>query len=333
MLVSTNTAKRIEALVSLGKYITENNGDWNNVIDKAVQANPWFTKEHVTIASKNIANNMLQQHQLESWIKSYEPVITPKTIGIVMAGNIPLVGFHDLICGYLSGHNLKLKLSAKDTLLIEYIIRFLVDQQPEFKEQIKVEDRINGCDGYIATGSNNTSRYFEDYFGKYPNIIRKNRTSVAILTGNESEEDLSLLADDIYLYFGLGCRNVTQICVPENYNFEVFLQIMDKYAHYAMFHKYKNNYDYHLALYLLNKIPYMSNSSLLMVENELPFSAVSVLHYKKYSNINILKDELKSNESIQTIVCKDFTPFGSAQQPSLIDYADGIDTMTFLTSI
>jgi hypothetical protein len=252
-----------------------------------------------------------------------------------MAGNIPLVGFHDFLCGFVSGHRLLIRQSSKDDILLKYLILKLGEWEPEVLEQVTIAERLNNCDAYIATGSNNTARYFEQYFGKYPHIIRKNRTSVAILDGTETDEELALLADDVYLYYGLGCRNVTQVCVPRDYNFERLLNVFNKHNDYADLNKYKNNYDYHLAIYLLNRIPYMSNESLLMVENLMPFSAVSVLHYRYYDNKEELTDVLMHSEEIQAVIGKGdgMVPFGESQKPALSEYADGVDTMAFLCGL
>jgi hypothetical protein len=203
----------------------------------------------------------------------------------------------------------------------------------EVKQQIQIAERLNGCDAYIATGSNNTARYFEQYFGKYPHIIRKNRTSVAILDGTETDEELQSLADDIFSYFGLGCRNVTQLCVPEGYDLNNLMQYFKKYEELIHHNKYKNNFDYYLAIYLLNRVSYISNDAVLLIENEIPFSVVSVLHYRYYNNKEQIIRELQKSDDIQTIVGKGFTPFGTSQRPSLSEYADGVDTMTFLCSV
>jgi hypothetical protein len=270
---------------------------------------------------------------LENWTKQYPKIVSQKKVGMVMAGNIPLVGFHDFLCGFVSGHQLCLKLSSKDEVLLKHLIAKLTEWESEVANEVTIAEQIKNCDAYIATGSNNTSRYFEQYFGKYPHIIRKNRTSVAVLEGNETDEELTLLAKDVFAYFGLGCRNVTQVCVPGGYDFEKLLNIFSNYQDLMLHHKYKNNYDYYLAIYLLNKVPYLTNSSLLLLENSLPFSAVAVLHYRIYGQQENLAEELKNSNEIQTIVGHSFTPFGSAQQPSLTDYADGLDTMHFLCNL
>lgn len=333
MNTNLDLATRIDLLVSLGEYMTAGGEEWDNIKFRAAQANAWFTEEHIDLAIANIASQLLQRTALEQWTANYTLPNLPKLVGIVMAGNIPLVGFHDFLCGFVSGHKLALKLSSKDDVLLKHLIAKLTEWNPAVAEQVNVAERLNNCDAYIATGSNNTARYFEQYFGKYPNIIRKNRTSVAVLDGTETAEELRLLADDVYLYYGLGCRNVTQVYVPHNYDFATLLQAFNVHNKYADLNKYKNNYDYHLAIYLLNRIPYMSNESLLMVENDMPFSAVSVLHYKHYDNKEQLATQLKNNTDIQTIIGHDYIPFGDAQKPGLADYADGVDTMGFLCSL
>jgi hypothetical protein len=203
----------------------------------------------------------------------------------------------------------------------------------EVTNYISFAEKLTGCDAYIATGSNNTGRYFRYYFGKYPNIIRNNRTSVAILNGDETAEELVELADDIQLYFGLGCRNITKIYVPEAYNFEPLLNALRKYNHYSDFHKYRNNYDYQLALLMMGSKFYMTNESIIFSENKSLFSAVSHVHYETYSDKESVLNTLTGNEEVQCIVGKGFTPFGHAQKPSLNDYADGVDTMKFLLAL
>jgi hypothetical protein len=320
-------------MLKLGEYMLSYNEVWRQVQQRAVSANPWFTAESVAMAVSNIATVFLQQENLEKWAASYKISETSKTIGIVMAGNIPLVGFHDLLCGFISGHKLLIKPSSKDEVLMRHLVNKLAEWEPSVTEQIQFAETLKNCDAYIATGSNNTARYFEQYFGKYPHIIRRNRTSVALLDGTETDEELNHLAEDIFTYFGLGCRNVTQVCVPEGYNFEKLLSVLSNHDGLMNFHKYKNNYDYHLAIYLLNKIPYLTNDSILMVENSLPFASVSVLHYRFYKDKKQMLDELRSSADIQYIVGHDAGSFGSSQKPGLFDYADGVDVMQFLSTL
>ena len=331
--VMKNIAHKINLLEKLGQYMLSEEESWLAAKDAAVHNNAWFTPEHIEIAARNIANFYLQKAQLDDWMANYTPAATPKKVGIVMAGNIPLVGFHDLLCGYLSGHRVVLKLSSKDEQLIKGLLRKMIELDETIAEQIQISEMLKGCDAYIATGSNNSARYFEQYFQKWPHIIRRNRTSVAVLDGTETHEELLLLAKDIFTYFGLGCRNVTQVCVPKGYNFTPLMEVFDNYQSLIHHNKYSNNYDYQLAIYLLNLVPYLTNGSVLLVENEIPFSAVAVLHYRYYDDREPLVDALQHNADIQAIVGHGLLPFGAAQTPSLMDYADGVDTMAFLCSL
>ena len=330
-MISLNS--RIGLLEELGKYILSDDIRWRETKERAATNNTWFTPAQIALATTNIATEFLQKDKLEQWVAQYPMPKEQKQVGVVMAGNIPLVGFHDFLCGFVSGHKLLLKLSSKDTVLITHLIHKLSEWEPQVLEQVRVSEMLKDCDAYIATGSNNTSRYFEQYFAKYPHIIRKNRTSVAVLNGNETDEELAKLAEDVFTYFGLGCRNVTQVCVPTGYDFTKLLEVFQRYDDIIHHNKYKNNYDYQLAVYLLNRVPYLTNSSILLIENALPFSAVSVLHYRYYDNEQELTKELQTSDDIQCIVGNDFTPFGAAQLPALNDYADGVDTMAFLCSL
>ena len=325
--------KRVDLLVRLGKYMLSDSEQWLEIQEKATYANAWFTPEHIGIAISNITSELLDKNKLHTWLKEYTLPQESRKVGIVMAGNIPLVGFHDFLCGFITGHQLYLKLSSKDDILLKHLIDQLIAWEPEIGQQVHIAEQLKNCEAYIATGSNNTARYFEQYFGKYPNIIRKNRTSVAILEGDETEEELTELGKDVFTYFGLGCRNVTQVCVPKGYDFTSLLEAFKPFTASIHHNKYKNNYDYHLAIYLLNKVPYLTNDSILLVENELPFSPVSVLHYRYYDDLNDLVHELQAGQNIQTIVGRGFTPFGDAQRPSLNEYADGVDTMAFLCNL
>lgn len=325
--------ERTALLCQLGEYMLSDNANWDAAKQRAINANAWFTRGSVNIAIKNIASAFLQKQKLEQWISGYNPTQSPKTIGVVMAGNIPLVGFHDFLCVFMSGHNLKMKLSSKDEVLMKHLVDMLVTWEPALLQHIIISEMLKNCDAYIATGSNNTARYFEAYFGKYPNIIRKNRTSVAVLDGSESKEELQLLAKDVFTYFGLGCRNVTQVCVPQGYDFSKLMEIFSLHGDMANHNKYKNNYDYYLAIYMLNRVPYLDNESILLTESEIPFSAVGVMHYRYYTDKNALFTELEQNEHIQCIVGKGAIPFGDSQTPGLEDYADGVNTMTFLAAL
>ncbi len=328
--------ERIHLLTRLGAYIKTGDDFFELVKNKAGVQNPWFTIPFINLALENIADNFLQQEKLAGWVGDYkvpEESNVDKTIGIVMAGNIPLVGFHDLICVFVSGFKCAVKLSSKDDVLIKHFVDKMKEWDVEVQNYIFFEEQLKGCDAYIATGGNNSGRYFEYYFGRYPHIIRRNRTSVAILDGSETDAELNLLADDIQLYFGLGCRNVTKLFVPKGYDFVPLLNALKKYDYLADFHKYKHNFDYHLTLLIMNNKFYMTNESVILTENDSPFSPVSQVHYAYYDDKKQEVDRLKNDESIQCLVGKGLMEFGQAQIPSLYDYADGIDTMRFLLKL
>jgi len=325
---------RIELLLKLSDYLQNNNQELQSIKERAYYENGWFVPEFVDLAMHNIITQFLQKDKLESWIKHYrlDDHIGGKNIGIVMAGNIPLVGFNDFLCVFISGHKQTIKLSSKDSVLIKHFVEKMKEWNEDCETLIQFAEMLKGCDAYIATGSSNSGRYFEQYFGKYPNIIRRNRTSVAVLTGNETTEELEKLADDVHIYFGLGCRNVTKIFIPKETDFVAILRAFDKYTYFSDHNKYKNNYDFQLSLALLNNIYYMTNEATLLIENEQIFSAISQLNYSFYNKIDDL-NVLKNNTDIQCIVGQNFIPFGKAQQPSLFDYADGVDTMEFLLGL
>ncbi len=328
--------ERLALMIRLGKYMlhTEEEG-LAAIIQKAHDHNKWFIPEFTKIALRNIAINLLDEKKLKEWVKHYhlDNNISSHKVGIVMAGNIPLVGFHDFLCTFIAGQKAVIKCSSKDDQLLPFLIKILTEWDSRMSNYVSFEVMLKNCEAYIATGSNNSSRYFHYYFGKYPSIIRKNKTSVAVLTGKETEDQLSALADDVYLYFGLGCRNVTKIFVPGGYDFIPLLKGFEKYNYLADFSMYQNNYDYNLALLIMNNKIYMSNKSIILTESDSVFSPVSQLHYSFYDPGDPPQQSLLENENIQCIVGDSFIPFSLAQQPELFDYADGVDTMAFLLSL
>lgn len=306
-------------------------------IVQAQNKNAWFLKSNSINALKEVCN-LLESNSLNKLLKAYveleKELVAPKVIGIVMAGNIPLVGFHDLLFVLVSGHKAKVRLSSDDSVLIPTITEILFEMHPEFKNQVEFVSQLSGMDAVIATGSNNTARYFDYYFGKYPSLIRKNRNSVAVLNGNESDQELTQLGHDIFDYFGLGCRNVSKLYVPEGYSFNQFFAALEVFSPIMEHNKFMNNYDYHRALFLLDGIPFLTNNFLIVRENEAYATPVSVLHYEYYSSLNELELKLASDkELIQCRVGVNGLPFGSAQQPDILDYADGVDTMKWLLSL
>ena len=299
----------------------------------AYNQNSWFLPDFIEKAISQIAHQFLTKEALMEWTAAYPQIadnMTHKKVGIVMAGNIPFVGFHDLLSTLIAGHTAVVKLSSKDTVGMEYIIHTLIEIEPRWQDHIIVQSHLKDCDAYIATGSNNTSRYFEQYFGKYPHIIRSNKTSIAILDGGESAADLNLLADDMMLYFGRGCRNVTQVWVPEGYDFIPLLNALKKYNYIIDEHKYRHNYDYQLALLMMTRQFYMDTNAILLSENPSPFAAIAQIHYQFYTPSQA---PIVNPAEIQCIVGKGGLSFGSLQKPSLQQYADGVDTLAFLTGL
>ena len=328
--------ERINLMAQLGQYMLSEEDDWIAIKERAFRENQWFIPEFIDRSVKSIAENFLNPTFLQDWANQYripDRQLSPKTVGLVMAGNIPLVGFHDFLCVFMSGHQAVIKTSSKDELLIKHLIKKLYEWEVTIQNNISFAERLNGCDAYIATGSNNSGRYFEYYFGRYPHIIRRNRTSVAILDTTETPVELEALADDIQLYFGLGCRNVTQLYVPKDYDFIPLLNALRKYEHFMDFHKYKHNFDYHLALLIMGNRSYMPPAPVILTENTSPFSPVSQVHYGFYEEKQQVINSLQNNPDIQCVTGHGFIPFGMAQSPSLMDYADGVDTMAFLTGL
>ena len=348
--------KQIRALSKLGEILTNPDPEHfkhvatdlnklNETVRHVHHNNGWFTESNVSFALKALGRS-LNIFDLEKWTKKYsKSLFKPKRInkiGIIMAGNIPLVGFHDYICGLISGHKIKIKLSSNDNVLLPLIHTLLVKIEPDFKDMITFEEgTISDFDAIIATGSNNTSRYFEYYFGKYPHLIRKNRNSVAVLTGEESFDELKGVCEDIFRYFGLGCRNVSKLFVPENYNFNKFFLVAKNFADLINHNKYKNNYDYNKAVYLVNKVTHLDNGFIILKEDEKFSSPVAVVFYEYYQNIDqVSKILITNSEKIQCIVSTDpiirhkmnVKP-GKTQEPALWDYADDIDTLAFLLNL
>ncbi len=319
---------------------------WYKGLDAIVQGqvsfNSWFTKESVNRALKEWSN-VLTESNLQSWLDAYPELKESKTkwVAVVMAGNIPMVGFHDALCVLMSGNNLVMKPSSDDKHLIPYLLHFLEEHSPELKNCTRIADgKMTDFDAVIATGSTNSTRYFEYYFGKYPSLIRKGRTSVAVLDGSESDEDCANLADDILAFYGLGCRSVTKVYLPQNFDlnrlFKAFFSFQDIANHKA----YADNYDYHRSLYMLNKIPFLENGFFIVREEESLHSPVSVLHYSYCDTIETVQSELVSKEKEIQLIIGGSIPwfprtdsFGKAQSPKLNDYADGVDTMKFLADL
>lgn len=339
----TDNAKinnRVEVWASIGKDILSGSLSFEKEIQQSIRQNPWFTGESIRRSLYSIAENYLERNMLCRWLANYDFFPdSGKVVGLVLAGNIPLVGFHDVLCVTLTGHPARIKLSEKDQYLFPALVSEYFSRLGE-PSTIEFVERLQNYDAVIATGSNNTSRYFEQYFSHVPHIIRKNRSGVAILTGNETAEELKRLGVDVFTYFGLGCRNVSKIWVPEDYQFDRLFESWEGYREELFNHnKYKNNFDYYYSIFLLNREDFLTNDFVLLRKNPSIASPIAVLHYERYSDRAAAEENLlQHSDQIQVVVRSDISDtkkfksygFGQAQSPGLMDYADDVDTMEFL---
>jgi hypothetical protein len=337
-----NLEERIKSFALLGEILkkalenpsAEYSDRIRTLIDKQQLNNPWFTPENTRMAISAIANELTEENLLK-WTSIYPGLKVnsfPLKAGVIMAGNIPLAGFHDFLSVLISGNNLISKTSSKDSELIIRISDILCSVNPGFRDRIKfTEGTLSDFDLVIATGSNNSSRYFEYYFGKYPNIIRKNRNSISIIEGDETEAELEALGTDVFSYFGLGCRSVSKLYIPKGYDLSIFSRAWDAFNGIINHTKYANNYDFNKAVYLVNKEKFHDTGYLLLKEDSALSSPVSVLHYEYFDSLTDVKQQAELlRERIQCITGRHYTPFGKSQAPHLWDYADGIDTLEFL---
>ncbi|MFZ1702991.1 MAG: acyl-CoA reductase [Saprospiraceae bacterium] len=334
-------SKKIEILSTLGDKLQEM--DLSPVIQKAYSQNPWFTPENIQLSFQSIITQFLQREKLTKWVQSY-PISNQQhvhKIGMVLAGNIPMVGFHDILCTFITNNVSVIKYSSKDDILIPFIIELLNNLDAKTKPYFERVERLSGMDAIIATGSNNSAQHFSYYFKNYPYIIRKNRNGIAILDGNESVKELTLLGNDIFHYFGLGCRSISKLYLPAEYNIPSLLSTFDPWSELTFHHKYKNNLDYNHALFLLNKQEFLHHDALLLLESHNIASRIGCVHYEYYENQASLEEKLSLvNEEIQCIVSNTqnytkfpLTPFGQTQFPAVDTYADGVDTLSFLLQI
>lgn len=329
--------ERIQHLDRCGQAFIQQLAEDDALMEMAKAENPWFTKEHILKAARAVVDEYCAKSKVQSWISDYSvsEKESDKVVGLVLAGNIPLVGIHDVICVYLAGHKAQVKLSSKDRILMKAFIKKLSTD-----DRIACVDRLTDMDAVIATGSNNTSRYFHQYFEQYPHIIRGSRNSVAVLDGSEDQEDIVAIGHDVFDHFGMGCRSVSKIFVPRGYDVTILLELWHEHFKEAVLHnKYKNNFDYYMATLLLGKEKFLNSGSLIIVEHPSIASRIATLHYEYYDDINSVTNRLQQdNEAIQCIVSRhELTDLetvlpGQAQQPSMGDYADGVDTMNFLTT-
>lgn len=303
-------------------------------IERQKNYNGWFTKKAVQFSLASHAK-MLNQDTLQSFCSNYSYTDHPKKVAVIMAGNLPLVGFHDFLCTLLSGNVLLAKLSSDDARLFPLIFKILIEINADIATRLYVvKGSMKEMQAVIATGSDNSLKYFEQYFGKYPHIFRSNRTSVAVLDGKETKEQLFELGKDIFQYFGLGCRNVTHLLIPKEYDINTFFEGIFPYHEVVNHHKYVNNFDYQRATHLLNQIPFLENNFILLKETDELQSPLAMLYYHRYENQKELENYLKLNDSkIQVVIGNNYHPFGSAQTPNITDFADNMDTMKFLNGL
>lgn len=332
--------KLIIAFTKLGAFMASPDAAFNAVIEGSSNHNAWFTPGEVKRAVLSLSN-MLNNNDLEKWFQSIVISETPKKVGLVLAGNIPLVGFHDVLSVLATGNIALIKLSSSDDKLLPALLKVLVSIEPTLADQIQFTERLKDFDAIIATGSNNSSRYFDYYFGKVPNIIRKNRNSVAVLTGQESQAAIEQLGHDIFDYFGLGCRNVSKIFIPEDYDVKNFFEPLQGFQPIINHFKYNNNYDYNKSIYLVNQVLHYDNGFLLLKEDTSMSSPLAALYFERYTDLESVKASLSEQlEQIQCIVSEvpmeldtAVLPFGLSQSPKLWDYADNVNTIDFLKSL
>ena len=313
--------------------------DFEQLIQLSQSHNGWYTPEQVYFSIQSWAKALTQEN-LDQWTSSYDFTTTEsKTIALILAGNIPLVGFHDFISVLISGHNVLVKTSSDDQHLLPFLAKYLITVEPQLANKITfVEGKLEGFDAVIATGSNNTARYFEYYFKDKPSIIRKNRNSVAVLNGQETKEQLIALGEDIFRYFGLGCRNVSKLFVPKGYSFDTFFEAIFEYQEVIHYEKYANNYDYNKAVFLMSNYKLLDNGFLTLKEDSSHASPISSVFYEYYDSLSEIEKRLESEaETIQCIVSNNLVqnsiPFGQTQRPQLWDYADHVDTISFSLTI
>lgn len=335
--------ERLDNLLALGAYLSDLDKDEiKAVIQKAKIANGWFTEDNVKLALSSIRDQFLTAESLKAFVSKYhlDDNIIPQKVGLILAGNIPLVGFHDVLCCYISGHHCAVKLSDKDTVLMQFVIDRLVAKDASPSGYIKVVDKLKDFDAAIVTGSNSTATHFEYYFRDVPHIIRRNRNSIAVLHGHETVASLRDLGDDVFSYFGLGCRNVSKIFLPKDYNISTLFEAFDDFKELIHHNKYKNNYDYNLALNLLNKEQFLQSDVLILKEDASIISRIGSLHYEYYDDITELAkwihvhlDEIQCIVSSKPIAGVEVVGFGQSQCPTIDTYADGMDTMQFLLAL
>jgi hypothetical protein len=332
--------ERTKAFIELGKRIGSlTAGEIKELAARAGSENPWFTEESIALSLRGLSA-MLDEDEVMKWIMRYQPEPEKSsTVGVAMAGNIPFVGFHDFLCVLISGHRLKAKLSSQDSVIFTFIFKTLLAIEPRFEASVSIEPRLKDTDAIIATGSDNTARYFEYYFRNIPHIIRKNRSSCAVLMGEETDDDLARLGVDVFSYFGLGCRNVSKIYAPEEFDFGRLIKSWEPYRHVVLHHKYANNYDYQKSILLINLAPFLDGEFVILKKDEALVSPIAVIYFETYADQADLKKKIDAlGDKLQLVTSArgwfgGSIEFGKGQFPSVGDYADNVDTMKFLAAI
>ena len=338
--------ERLAALRSLHAHLTRGEDELLTAHQKRTEFNNgWFTLENQQQSLRAITEEYLAPEKLDAWVADYElpEPAEPLTVGLVLAGNIPLVGFHDILTVFVAGHRAQIKLSSKDPYVLPYLLKLLAKQDERAADYFQIVQNIKGFDAVIATGSNNSARYFEAYFGKYPHVIRRNRNAVAVLTGEETDAELRALGEDVFSYYGLGCRNVAKLYVPRDYDFQALLEAFHEWRTFQNHVKWKNNFDYNFALLMLNKEPFLHNGAIIIREAEPLASHIAGLYFERYGELTEVTDILTERwEEVQLVVSRTADldlpnipqfRFGRAQRPGLSDYADGVDTLAFLAGL
>lgn len=343
--------ERIQAFSDLGILFRENSSSqkiktfqkWDSELNKLLkdsyQHNSWFTENNLKLSLKNWSAE-LNKKNIENWLENYKIELkSSKTVAIIMAGNIPIVGFHDLMCSLILGFKCIVKLSSDDKILIPLIVKFIQSRFDGFKEKVFFESNIlKNFDAVIATGSNNSHKYFEYYFGKYPNLLRKTRHSVAVLNGNESDSELAMLSNDVFDYFGLGCRSVSKIFIPKGYDLDLLFNAFYMKRFVIDHNKYANNYDYNKAVYLMSEEKFYDNGFVILKEEKKLGSPIACVYFEYYDDLVQVQNIIKiNNQNIQCVVSNEKIfngiSFGTTQCPKLSDYADNVDTLKFLLKI
>lgn len=343
--------ERIQAFSDLGILFRENSSSqkiktfqkWDSELNKLLkdsyQHNSWFTENNLKLSLKNWSAE-LNKKNIENWLENYKIELkSSKTVAIIMAGNVPIVGFHDLMCSLILGFKCIVKLSSDDKILIPLIVKFIQSRFDGFKEKVFFESNIlKNFDAVIATGSNNSHKYFEYYFGKYPNLLRKTRHSVAVLNGNESDSELAMLSNDVFDYFGLGCRSVSKIFIPKGYDLDLLFNAFYMKRFVIDHNKYANNYDYNKAVYLMSEEKFYDNGFVILKEEKKLGSPIACVYFEYYDDLVQVKNIIKiNNQNIQCVVSNEKIfngiSFGTTQCPKLSDYADNVDTLKFLLKI